>query len=256
MKTKLIILLLGGFVLIGCQKNTLNEKAKDNHEEAIPENYIKAFETSVGVNYFVKEESLFYRNNPDLVQIDLVTSLSKEDELDGVKINSMKTKHIFDCRQKYKYTEKPEGFFTNRYATGKPTVPYPASSSVWKIAEENSLDGMFWTNLCDIKDQINLIADAFVATTNDKAPYVLDENTIIKSAINEAGAVKINYQIVNQDKASFMKRYPDIQAKKKQDFCLTNASFKGLLKPRMAIHEYFIESQSIAKFEISIQDCH
>lgn len=117
-------------------------------DEPLPKGYSLASSNNSMDTYFVKPDSWFYKGNKNVRQLEVVKALKKEDEVEGHKFIAIKTKYVFDCENKNKYTKIPSGFFDNKYAIGKPVVPFPFSSSRWLFAKDGSSEGVMWDVLC------------------------------------------------------------------------------------------------------------
>lgn len=143
MMIKIAVVTIAGMLLSGCNND-------NNIKKEPPAGYSKPITLGSQVIYFVKDKSIFFQGNKDLLQTKIVTSFKTEDELKKIKFKSMKATHVYDCRKNNKYMEKPDGFFSDEYAVGNPVIPYPETISVWKIARNGTLNQMVWDKLCGI----------------------------------------------------------------------------------------------------------
>ncbi len=136
--SKLIIAILGAALMTGCSSKSI----------APPPGYIKLFQGITSTTYLKKMDSWHYQGNSNVIQIERIISFYKEDTVVGEKYQSIKERILYDCSITNKYTKLPIGFFSDRYATGEPVVPYPFSASRWLIAKDNSLDAIGWSSYC------------------------------------------------------------------------------------------------------------
>lgn len=150
----LFFIFLGSISLTGCSKNN----AKDIQSQSAsspPPGYIKLPATKKAITYLKKMDTWHYQGNPNVVQLEVIVSFYKEDEVIGKKFQSIKEHYLLNCATKNKYNKKPIGFFSDRYALGNPVVPYPYSAFRWAIAEEVSLESQLWSTYCvSLKDVI------------------------------------------------------------------------------------------------------
>ncbi len=73
--------------------------------------------------YFKRPDTWHYQGNKDVIQMERVISLKRDDIVAGKRFRSIKTKYIYDCNHENTYATMPAGFFADKYATGEPIVP-------------------------------------------------------------------------------------------------------------------------------------
>ncbi|BBG61578.1 surface-adhesin E family protein [Providencia rustigianii] len=256
MKLKLIILSSICISVMGCQSPQKLQEKNTLKSSELPAGYIKWMETKSATMYMAKPETDYYQGNTDLIQINVVTSLKEENDLKGIKFNSIKATHIYDCRKTNKYTERPIGFFANKYATGKPTIPYPDVSSRWEIAAENNFNAIFWQKLCELKNGSQKTSDDFVNNLNQRAPIKLNDWLTLIGAQKAEGIIHISYRADDMPKADFhQKLNSEIKEKQLNKICDIFENGLGLSKPKAFVLEYYNGNLLESTIEINDQKC-
>ncbi|CAG9413467.1 surface-adhesin E family protein [Providencia alcalifaciens] len=256
MNIKLIIFSLACFAVVGCQNISKSPTQPDAQSSELPEGYVKWLETKSSHLYMAKPDSHYYQGNPDLVQIDIVTSFKKEEEFRSVKMKSMRATHVFDCRKPNKYTERPIGFFANQYATGKPDIPYPETSSKWEIAGENNFNAMFWKKLCEIRADVDKSTDIFVDVLNKQSPIKINDWLSVTGAEKHANVIRMSYQVDNMTKAAFHQKFDnEIKHQQIERYCDLFMNKFGMAKPKAMYLDFYIKGSVAESLEIDDQQC-
>ncbi|HHR6142791.1 TPA: surface-adhesin E family protein [Providencia alcalifaciens] len=256
MKVKFMMLSFACLTVVGCQNIGKSSTQSDFQSSALPAGYVKWFETKSSNLYMAKPDSHYYKGNPDLVQIDIVTSFKKEEEFSGVKMKSMRATHVYDCRKTNKYTERPIGFFANPYATGKPDIPYPETSSNWEIAGENNFNGMFWKKLCEMRADVDKSTDIFVDVLNQQSPLKINDWLSVTGAEKKANVIHISYQVDNMTKEAFQQKFNnEIKHQQVARHCDLFMNKFGMAKPKAIYLDFYIKGSIAESLEIDDRQC-